>query len=116
MKKSALSLLLLALAAPALADPPVIEAAQMRGGQIHVTVSHPDSGWDHYADIWRVYGPDGAELAERVLLHPHETEQPFTRSTALHPVEGTGAVTVVAGCTDGDLSEPFELVLGDGDS
>jgi hypothetical protein len=27
-----------------------------------------------------VLGPDGAVLGERVLLHPHETEQPFTRS------------------------------------
>ncbi len=24
--------------------------------------------------------PDGAVLGTRVLLHPHETEQPFTRS------------------------------------
>lgn len=47
---------------------------------ISATVSHADVGWDHYANHWRVVGPDGAELARRVLHHPHEHEQPFTRS------------------------------------
>ena len=46
----------------------------------HVTVRHDDTGWDHYADKWQVAGPDGTVYGERVLLHPHETEQPFTRS------------------------------------
>ena len=46
----------------------------------HVTVRHDDTGWDHYADKWEVAGPDGTVYGERVLLHPHETEQPFTRS------------------------------------
>ena len=46
----------------------------------HVTVRHDDEGWDHYADKWQVAGPDGTVYGERVLLHPHETEQPFTRS------------------------------------
>jgi len=45
-----------------------------------VTVRHGDEGWDHYANAWQVLGPDGSVLGERVLLHPHETEQPFTRS------------------------------------
>lgn len=45
-----------------------------------VTVRHGDTGWDHYADRWEVLGPDGAVLGTRVLLHPHEDEQPFTRS------------------------------------
>ena len=43
-------------------------------------MAHGDSGWDHYADQWDVVAPDGAVLGTRVLLHPHETEQPFTRS------------------------------------
>jgi hypothetical protein len=53
----------------------------------HVTVRHPDAGWDDYADGWDVVLPDGAVLKRnaddpftRLLLHPHETEQPFTRS------------------------------------
>lgn len=45
-----------------------------------VTVKHDDEGWDHYADMWRVVAPDGTVLGERVLLHPHVNEQPFTRS------------------------------------
>mgnify|MGYP001795526413 CR=1 FL=1 len=45
-----------------------------------VTLVHADTGWDHYADRWDVIGPDGSVLGERVLLHPHVNEQPFTRS------------------------------------
>ncbi len=45
-----------------------------------VSVRHDDEGWDHYANAWRVYAPDGTLLGERILLHPHENEQPFTRS------------------------------------
>jgi hypothetical protein len=52
-----------------------------------VTVSHPDTGWEDYADGWDVVLPDGMVAkpdAEspftRLLLHPHDTEQPFTRS------------------------------------
>lgn len=45
-----------------------------------VTVRHADAGWEHYADKWQVAGPDGTVYGERVLLHPHDEEQPFTRS------------------------------------
>lgn len=45
-----------------------------------VTVEHSDSGWDHYANKWDVLTTDGTIVASRVLLHPHENEQPFTRS------------------------------------
>ena len=45
-----------------------------------VTVRHPDTGWDHYADKWEVVAPDGRVLGTRTLLHPHVDEQPFTRS------------------------------------
>lgn len=44
-----------------------------------VTVRHDDTGWEHYADHWRILTPDGVELGRRVLAHPHENEQPFTR-------------------------------------
>lgn len=53
----------------------------------HVTVEHPDTGWDDYADGWDVVTPDGTVLRPdpdapftRLLLHPHVDEQPFTRS------------------------------------
>ena len=45
-----------------------------------VTVRHADEGWEHYADRWEVLAPDGTVLGTRTLLHPHVTEQPFTRS------------------------------------
>ena len=48
--------------------------------RVTVTVRHADEGWDHYADQWRVVAPDGTVLGTRTLHHPHETEQPFTRS------------------------------------
>lgn len=72
------------LAAPALADPPVINTvtAQKSGDtwKFDVTLSHGDTGWDHYADGWRVLDPQGKELGLRNLAHPHVDEQPFTRS------------------------------------
>ena len=45
-----------------------------------VSVKHGDEGWDHYANGWEVLSPDGKVLGVRELLHPHEDEQPFTRS------------------------------------
>ncbi len=68
----------------ALADAPTIVAAKasLRGDQwsFDVTLRHNDTGWDHYADGWRVVDDQGRELGMRVLHHPHEHEQPFTRS------------------------------------
>ena len=62
-----------------------------------VAVRHDDEGWDHYADRWDVVGPGGAVLGTRVLLHPHETEQPFTRSLSGVAVpDGVAEVTVRA--------------------
>ncbi len=50
------------------------------GWRISVTLRHPDTGWDHYADSWRVEDAVGSVIATRELLHPHVQEQPFTRS------------------------------------
>lgn len=62
-----------------------------------VTVRHADSGWAHYADAWEVLAPDGTVLARRQLLHPHDTEQPFTRSLdGVRLPEGIDHVTVRA--------------------
>lgn len=48
-----------------------------------VTVRHNDEGWDHYADKWDVVDSGGNVIGTRVLMHPHENEQPFTRSMSL---------------------------------
>jgi hypothetical protein len=45
-----------------------------------VTLEHDDEGWHHYANQWDVMSLDGQILGSRVLYHPHEHEQPFTRS------------------------------------
>ena len=78
------TLAMLALATPALADQAQVKrvTARQSGGSwtFDVTISHPDTGWDHYADAWSVSAPDGTQLGFRKLAHPHETEQPFTRS------------------------------------
>ncbi len=62
----------------------VVGALAVRDGEgiyrFHVSVAHGDTGWDHYADKWDVLAPDGSLLGTRILAHPHENEQPFTRS------------------------------------
>ena len=78
------ALIFLFLPFGALADDAVIEAVEPlnSGGSwsFSVTLSHGDTGWDDYADGWRVVSADGTELGLRVLHHPHVEEQPFTRS------------------------------------
>ena len=58
---------------------------------LNVTLKHGDTGWDHYADNWRVVDGEGNMLGDRVLYHPHVEEQPFTR--------GLGGVKVPEGIT-----------------
>ena len=76
---------------PGAANADVLHVRAVEGADgtwtFYVTVSHPDTGWDDYADGWDVVAPDGTVLKPdpegpftRLLLHPHETEQPFTRS------------------------------------
>jgi hypothetical protein len=64
------------------ADVMDVKVQKETGGtfRFDVTVKSDDTGWDKYADKWDVVGPDGAVLGTRELLHPHENEQPFTRS------------------------------------
>ncbi len=83
MIKHSLSILVLT-AMPAFADAPVIQDVNARKSgalwTFDVTLSHNDTGWDHYADGWRVVDQDGNVLGLRNLAHPHINEQPFTRS------------------------------------
>ena len=105
------ALLFMLWAAPALAEAPVVTDVVLKGDRVHVTLTHPDTGWDHYADLWQVYAPDGTLLAERVLAHPHVNEQPFTRATTLVIPDGLRALLIVASCTDGDRSESYRVAL-----
>ena len=79
-----------------------------------VTVSSTDTGWEKYADAWEVRSPGGEMLATRQLTHPHEAEQPFTRSLSGVVIpEGTVEVTIAArDSVLGFCGEEFRLVLG----
>ncbi len=61
-----------------------------------VTVKHQDQGWEHFANGWEVVSADGKVLAVRVLRHPHNNEQPFTRSMPVQIPQGTTEVTIRA--------------------
>ncbi|MEM7734188.1 MAG: hypothetical protein AAF267_00195 [Deinococcota bacterium] len=89
---------------------------------VHATVRHFDQGWDNYANIFQVVPVGDAGSVDngvRELLHPHDNEQPFTRSQAnvsasgqvrvesADNVEGWGGSTIVL---DVDALEfPFDL-------
>ncbi len=74
------------------------------GWTFQVTVKHPDTGWEDYCNGWDVV-TDKNEILKisdsdqfsRVLFHPHENEQPFTRSQSrLKVPEGVMMLTVRA--------------------
>lgn len=97
------ALIICLLPLPVLADAPVIEniQAERQGDswRFDVTMSHPDTGWEHYADAWRVMDMDGNELGLRILAHPHVDEQPFTRSLrGVDIPEDVTAVEIEARC------------------
>lgn len=103
----------------ALADAPqIVDAKAVPTGGVwrfSVTLAHPDTGWDHYADGWRIELDDGTILGTRELLHPHVTEQPFTRSLAGVSVP-TGVTLVVVRARDNVdawATETFRLQLSD---
>ena len=98
------SLLILAGSAYA-TDPKVIDVKVERTPaqkyNISVTIEHKDTGWEHFANAWRVYTPDGELLAERVLHHPHVNEQPFKRAlTGVYIPNSVDKVIIKANCSD----------------
>lgn len=97
------------------ADVVAAEAARESDGtwRFRVTVRHADAGWDHYADRWQVETPDGRVLGTRVLLHPHENEQPFTRALGgvVIPPEVTEVVIRAHDSLHGDGGEGLRLTL-----
>lgn len=79
----------------------VIKATAKKTGpgiyRIAVTVRHADDGWDHFANRWEVLDKEGTILAARVLAHPHDDEQPFTRSlSGVRIPDGTEYVIIRA--------------------
>ncbi len=110
---------LIMLPLPAMAEIPVIEKAIAQqngtGWTFSVTLRHPDSGWDHYADGWEVLDENGNSLGFRKLVHPHENEQPFTRSlSGVQIPEGSKKVFIRAHCLVDGWGEPvYEIDLTD---
>lgn len=47
---------------------------------VTTTLRHADTGWEHYADAWRIVSESGEVFGTRILYHPHVDEQPFSRS------------------------------------
>ena len=96
-------------AAPVFADAPVIENITYSDGQFNVTLSHADTGWEDYADGWRVELADGTILGTRVLGHPHVEEQPFTRSSSFTVPEGVTDVLIRASTNSDGWAEDTTL-------
>lgn len=109
-------LLPLILASPALAEAPAILDARLEktgaSYSIAVTLAHPDEGWDHYADGWRVETVEGTVLGTRELAHPHVEEQPFTRSlSGLKLPEGTTQIVLRSRCSVDGWSPGAVLIV-----
>ena len=82
------------------------------GWRFEVTISHPDSGWDHFADGWEIQDSQGNRLGWRQLLHPHVNEQPFTRSlnNVMIP-DGTKEVFIRTRCARDGWSDQITGVV-----
>ena len=84
MTLAAITGAVMTIAGPAIAgEADVVGVRMAQNGETYrfsVTVRHADAGWGHYADKWEVLTPDGKVIDTRVLAHPHDNEQPFTRS------------------------------------
>jgi hypothetical protein len=92
----------------------ILPAAGERQFQIHVTIRHADTGWDHYANRWDVLDAEGNLLGSRTLHHPHVNEQPFTRSLTVSIPVGVTRITIVASdSVHGDNEETYQLDVPD---
>lgn len=95
------------------ADVAAVEIAAEAAGtfRFDVTVRSADTGWEKYADRWEVRSTDGVVLGTRILTHPHETEQPFTRSLSGVDIPvGVDIVTVaVRDSVEGFCGEPLQV-------
>ena len=101
--------------APLLANDAVVEAVKVTKEKgtyrFAVRILHEDSGWEHYVNKYDILDSDGKVLATRVLVHPHEHEQPFTRSLSGVKIEEIKVVFVRANDSVDGYSELFEVRL-----
>jgi len=117
MLRASLAFILAVAGLPVSGDPAeIVGATATRAGdgwRFDVTLRHGDSGWDDYADGWRIETADGSVLGIRELLHPHVKEQPFTRSLGGVPIpDGVTEVFVRARTNVTGWDEPrYEVRL-----
>lgn len=101
--------------APLFANEAVVEAVKVTKQddtyRFAVRILHEDSGWEHYVNKYDVLDRDGKVLATRTLWHPHEHEQPFTRSLSGVKIEGKKVVFVRANDSVDGYSKLFEVRL-----
>ncbi len=90
-----------------------IEKTPAQKFNISVTLEHSDEGWEHFANAWRIYSPEGELIGERVLHHPHVDEQPFTRTLlGLSIPAELSEVLVVAVCSKtGESKQSYKVKL-----
>ncbi len=68
------------------------------GWTFDVTLSSPYDTPERYADAWRIESVDGETVyGIRELLHDHQFEQPFTRSTSGVEIPDEVTIVVVRG-------------------
>lgn len=124
MKRVITFFMIFAVSGFAVANEVEIKKVEIRGNNkadnwtFHVTLKHNDTGWDHYADAWRIVDDEGKELGKRVLYHPHENEQPFTRSLSGVKLGGNAIIYVEAhdkvhGWSKDRVKIDFDFVEGD---
>jgi len=95
----AVSMLIAGVAPAGEADVIAVKPTREAGDRwrFDVTLKSNDRGWEYYADAFEVLTPEGQLLGRRILLHPHETEQPFTRElTGVKIPAGVRSVVVRA--------------------
>ncbi|KJZ19565.1 hypothetical protein [Loktanella sp. S4079] len=107
------ALIPLLISSAAFADAPQVQDVTVTGDQVSVTILHPDTGWDHYADGWEVLDAAGNRIGFRELFHPHVDEQPFTRSqSGIMIPQGATSIFIRTRCNvDGWSEELFEVPL-----
>ena len=98
-----------------------VSASQSKDGSwcFSAAVRHNDEGWEHYANGWEVVDLQGNQLGNRPLAHPHDTEQPFTRSQCNIDIpEAISTVAVRAKCNQhgfGGKAVVIDLTASEGD-
>ncbi len=97
------------------ANEPVVEdvkVTEKRGlYSFSVRILHEDSGWEHYVNRYEVLDREGNILATRTLWHPHEKEQPFTRSLSNVEIKGSDMVYLRANDSVDGYSKLYEVKL-----